>query len=585
MHYSIVKYIALVAVIILIAPFASACKDVIVMDEATAGDYNLFMKVRDPSRPGLQVLFMVDKGYEYTYHHPWKGYNIPYTIKHKLIGVATLDDTPPNIIKAGMLLSDADIAYGDADSPTFWINPTKYAWDDFDWLRYAAQNASTVDEAVDKLEEVKDMHAPGIGENLFVVGRDKAYVIEADAYHFVKEEVKDIAVMSNYPKQLWYSRLLKKIAIASNFDRVYEGNVRRWQTVRLGSIYGVKILKIGNDWIMAKQVPVGEKIKIEKGKGAKVGYFYVELEEITGRTAKVRISYEYYGWENKVAEMIRQKYGKLTVMDLMNLSRLHSEDLDGLRGFCEGEKKATMIFKIYKNGIPSMGWFAPDQCVSIYVPVHICDKQIYEAYKNGEAAEIALNLLTKFGHGGVNFSNVEKVLIKENERMENLALKHGNEADILTCVDVEMQKQAIMTEKLYLNANKEEREILKRIWQTDYYQTICNIERNINSFDEYGQEMLAKIALSIGKTRVDVDAIVNGSDLYKDYNKAENLVQTGNYREGVKTIKKIFEESDKKLFGIVHKGEESNEEQIVLVGAFIIFVAIVITLAKKPKKK
>lgn len=33
-----------------------ACKDIIACGDATAGDYNLLLKVRDPSRPGLQVL-------------------------------------------------------------------------------------------------------------------------------------------------------------------------------------------------------------------------------------------------------------------------------------------------------------------------------------------------------------------------------------------------------------------------------------------------------------------------------------------------------------------------------------------------
>ncbi|HHF55753.1 MAG TPA: hypothetical protein ENL42_02415, partial [Thermoplasmatales archaeon] len=64
------RFAFIAVAIILLAPAVMACKDVIVMNEGTAGDYTLFMKIRDPSRPGLQVLFMVDKGYEYTYHHP-----------------------------------------------------------------------------------------------------------------------------------------------------------------------------------------------------------------------------------------------------------------------------------------------------------------------------------------------------------------------------------------------------------------------------------------------------------------------------------------------------------------------------------
>jgi hypothetical protein len=37
----------------------SACKDIIVCGDATEGDYNLLLKIRDPSRPGYQVLTMV----------------------------------------------------------------------------------------------------------------------------------------------------------------------------------------------------------------------------------------------------------------------------------------------------------------------------------------------------------------------------------------------------------------------------------------------------------------------------------------------------------------------------------------------
>ena len=114
-----------------------ACKDIIACGDATAGDYNLLLKVRDPSRPGLQVLCIVPEGYEYTYRHPWTGKDMKFETKHKFIGVATEGDTIPNIVKAGMSLSDAGISYGDADTGSNWKNPTRYAWDDFDWILYA----------------------------------------------------------------------------------------------------------------------------------------------------------------------------------------------------------------------------------------------------------------------------------------------------------------------------------------------------------------------------------------------------------------------------------------------------------------
>lgn len=577
MHLFLMKYLAMLSIILLIFPSVFACKDIIVMNSATEGEYNILMKVRDPSRPGLQVLFMVEKGYRYSYHHPWLGYEIPYEIKHKLLGVATLGDTPPNIIKAGMLLSDACIAYGDADCPTYYINPSRYAWDDFDWLRYAAQNASNEDEAVDLLEEVVRMHAPGIGENLFVVGKEKAYVIEADAFHFVKEEVNDFAVMSNYPKKLWQGRLFKKL-IASDFDTQYEKVVRKWHTVRLGGIFGIRVLKIGNDWIVVKQIPSGEKVKIEEGKGAKVGYFYVKLLDIQGKKARIRICYEYYEWERKILDILKR--GKVSIIDLINISRLHSEDLEGLRGMCEGESKATMIFKIPINNNLCMGWFAPDQCASIFVPVHLCDKDIYEPYKNGKAAEIALNLLRKFGK--INFSNVEKVLVRENEKMENIAIKNIDKASsILTIIDMEMQKQAFLFQKLWLNSNEGERSILSKIWNNSYYDTICNIEKNLKRFDSYGKEILAEIALSIGKARTEIENIVNGSDLFNSYRKAEDLIQIGDYIGGVRIIKNILKETDKNLFGIEYEKEEKIGGGTIITISFLILVTIVIILKRK----
>ena len=116
----------------LLFPTVLGCKDVIVTGEATRDRCNLLLKVRDPSRVGPQVIFIVNKGYRYSYHHPWTGKRINFEVERKFLGLATKGDIPPNIIKAGAALNDAGIAFGDADVPSYWINPTKYAWDDFD---------------------------------------------------------------------------------------------------------------------------------------------------------------------------------------------------------------------------------------------------------------------------------------------------------------------------------------------------------------------------------------------------------------------------------------------------------------------
>ena len=117
----------------------TACKDIIACGDSTEGNYNLLLKVRDPSRPGLQVLCIVPQDYSYQYHHPWTGKTMDFKTTYKYIGVTTKDDVLPNIVKAGMVLTSAGLCFGDADTMSSWVNPTKHAWDDFDWMRYSCQ--------------------------------------------------------------------------------------------------------------------------------------------------------------------------------------------------------------------------------------------------------------------------------------------------------------------------------------------------------------------------------------------------------------------------------------------------------------
>ena len=124
------RLISLIFVIFLFSNFliscnVKACKNIVACGDATEGNYNLLLKVRDPSRPGLQVLCIVPEGYEYNYHRPWTGKSMSFKTDHKYIGVATKGDIIPNIVKAGMSLSDVGISYGDADTGSNWINPTK----------------------------------------------------------------------------------------------------------------------------------------------------------------------------------------------------------------------------------------------------------------------------------------------------------------------------------------------------------------------------------------------------------------------------------------------------------------------------
>ena len=225
------------------------CKDIISCGDSTAGDYNLLLKVRDPSRQGIQVLCIVPEGYTYTYHHPWTGTPMFFETKHKFIGVATKNDTIPNIIKAGMALSDSGISFGDADTDSNWKNPTRYAWDDFDWIRYACELSNDEEEAVSlmTIDAVDKMHATGVSENLFVVGHNSGFVIEADVFHYDVKEINDgIVVMSNYPKKLWDTQKYKKQPIAKSFDISKETYIEKGDFISLDSLFHIKVIDIKN---------------------------------------------------------------------------------------------------------------------------------------------------------------------------------------------------------------------------------------------------------------------------------------------------------------------------------------------------
>ncbi|RLF39066.1 MAG: hypothetical protein DRN12_07475, partial [Thermoplasmata archaeon] len=462
------KYIPLMLLIFLLTPQVQSCKDIIACGDATEGDYNLLLKIRDPSRPDFQVLCIIPENYNYTYHHPWTGKSIKYVARHKYIGVTSINDTPPAIVKSGMLLTDVGLAFGDADTNSGWINPSKYAWDDFDWLRYAAENSNNIQEAIYYLtvDAVDNLHATGVSENLFLLGPDKGYVIEADAYRYhIKELINGVDVLSNYPRELWDTQWFKTNLISSSFDAEVYTTVRQNSIVHLGSLLGVEISYIGKESIVVREYPpifgfikhrvnAFKPVIINTNESRTVGDFRVTLLDIENSEADIHITTAVKAWQDAMFKYVNEKYGNITIKDMMNWSRIY--DLDGLRPMCEKRFKyeGAAIYKIPNTNykLLSGGWFSPNHaCSSIYVPFHIVDTTIFKPYTNGEAANLSLTLYNIYGNNlTAILSKVEEVLLYENDRIEKLALRY-NESQLLTNFDINAQKQAWITEEIYDN--------------------------------------------------------------------------------------------------------------------------------------
>ncbi|RLF35882.1 MAG: hypothetical protein DRM99_03835 [Thermoplasmata archaeon] len=591
-----------------------ACKDIVACGDATDGDYNLLLKVRDPSRPGLQVLCIVPEGYEYVYHHPWTGRLMNFKTLHKYIGVATENDVIPNVVKAGMTLTDSGLAFGDADTVSGWINPTKYRWDDFDWIRYSCEKADTEDEAIALLTKdvVSRLHATGVSENLFVVGPNKGYIVEADAFHYTVKEIEDgVAVMSNYPKELWRTQVLKKLPISWSFDTVVEKTVRKHGVVRLNSLYGIKIVDIKEDCIYVKPVSlvhmlrtnnIGVIYKIPLGERETVGYFSVELLEVNGKQAKVQVTNVFKAWEEKMLEHIQPCYGRITVKDMMNWSRLNREDLDGLRPMCEElfKYEAAAIYRIPRDNYKTLscGWFSPNHaCSSIYVPFHICDKDIFESYRNGEAAQLSLDLLNIYGveNLSTSFSKTEDVFLNEIKSIEeiskNLLKKRIDVSDLLTIIDIEMQRQAFLTEEIWIEASQVSdsliRDTINNLWEENYTVSLNKMKTAISIFNgihgsTFLKEKIIEIATSIARSRVDAAEAIGKqtSSIREEYQKGEQLLQQGEYEQGFDYLQKAFIESDMLIRGVIPQniGTVEPEETNTSLSITLLYIVVLLSI-------
>jgi len=556
---------------LILAPVGQCCKDLVARGDATAGDYTLLLKIRDPSRPGPQVLVKIPAGYQYTYHAPWTGRPLPFTVTHAFIGVASQNDTPPDIVKAGMALTDAGIAYGDADTGSHWTNPTQNAWDDFDWLRYAYQTADTTQEAARLLTDATTrLHATAVSENLFIAGPTDATLIEADAIHTQTIPITDLLAMSNYPKALWKTQWLNTRPLATSFNQTADAWLHRGQTLRLGSLCGIQVTSIGPDSIQVRAVPalyfllrnhITSPTTITLSDSALVSSYHVTLENLTSDQAEIRLSYKFADWEALLLDKMNARYGTITAEDFMNWSRLHTQDLQGLRPMCEDgyPDEGAMVFQIptHNASLLSSAWFSPNHaCTSIYVPVHVSDTDIDSFYTTPEAANLSYHLLTAYGHGNLTpiFHQTEHIFIQENTRLEALAqtLPTHNATLLLTAQDTGAQHQAFLTEYLWDTLATYHgvdyttiRHELENLWNSTYLETLTRMNTSVNVLDQdfpFNYE-IAYIALNIVNTTIHITAyqgITIPQSIYDQYQQAAEAIRHLDFTTGLALLLQTY---------------------------------------------
>ncbi len=351
--------------------------------------------------------------------------------------------------------------------------------------------------------------------------------------------------------------------------------------VRLKSLYGIRIVEIGDDFVSVVPVSFFHALKssnlavitkINLGERKTVGYFSVELLDIDGNKAKVRVCNKFKAWEEKMLEHIQPKYGSITIKDMINWSRLHSEDLDGLRPMCQDffEYETVAIYKIPKQNyeIMSSGWFSANHaCSSIYVPFHICDTEIYDPYETGEAAALSLELLDAYGHDVLTpyFSNVEEVFLHEIEVAEDISteiiLDHEKLSSFFTIVDIGMQRQAWLTERLWMELSQTSSQplmdVVGSLWKHNYSTSLKSMNSTIHDIQEFFIstvfiDAIGDIALDICQSRIDTARILKMSTekAEQEYQTGKTLFDQGKYSSAFSYLERSFEYADMAIKGI-----------------------------------
>jgi len=276
--------------------------------------------------------------------------------------------------------------------------------------------------------------------------------------------------------------------------------------------------------------------------------------------------------------------------------------------------EAVAIYRIPKENykILSMGWFSPNHaCSSIYVPFHICNTDIYSPYESGESAQLSLDLLNEYGHGNLVdiYSNTEDIFLGELEVIEENILSNSYNddliSDFLTIFDMSLQKQAFLTEEIWIqasriinqNTKKEIIEIISEIWDTNYTYSLNKMKQALLDLEKITRsneiiENIQKIALDICKSKVDILKLI-GKEVQgfeKKYYNAEKLIENGEYGESFKILQDLYSKSDMLIKGQsiieLEKIEKSQNdgEDYILIWFFIIILLVAFAIIALPIK-
>lgn len=171
-------------------------------------------------------------------------------------------------------------------------------------------------------------------------------------------------------------------------------------------------------------------------------------------------------------------------------------------------------------------------------------------------------------------------------------------SDFLTVVDKGMQRQAWLTEQIWMEASKISNQdtrlaitnIIEGIWEKDYSFSLKMMEASINDFKKLSNaasilDRVCDIGLDICKSRIDAANVIGKScpTAVKEYELASTLVRRGEYELGFDHIEKAFTECDMLIKGqtpadLKDVGISKNERANFILYFLIILLIIVVII-------
>jgi hypothetical protein len=221
-----------------------------------------------------------------------------------------------------------------------------------------------------------------------------------------------------------------------------------------------------------------------------------------------------------------------------------------------------------------------------------------------------LNLLNFYGHDTLSktFSKTEEVFLNEIAIACEITAKKNYFPEIvsnfLTVIDMGMQKQAYLTEEIWIEISKISDDktkqltidIVDEIWIDDYLSSMNMMEESIGKLMDLPKTdsivaKLSDIALDISKSRINAAKAIgtNTQSAEKRYETGHSLIKEENFEKGLNQIKKAFVEVDNLIKGQKHTEiiDEQNEKVekidtlIYFLYILLIFLVLLIIFRKK----